>query len=158
MGGLGSVHAQMEGLTPEMMQGGQISPEMLNMMQKKNREGKPAMFFLTFVADDRETNERLSGDYVTALRQAHHEIQVYFIEDDKALYSIQDGKHLDEILDYLKAQDNIAQIELDSQKLMKPHPKDEVSKTKVDQADSERRAKEERLRKAQRRINKAKAK
>lgn len=46
------------------------------------------------------------------------------IEDDLGLYNLNDGKDLYKVTNFLKKQEGVVQIEVDSRKLMPEHEKD----------------------------------
>lgn len=55
---------------------------------------------------------------------SHVQIKAYMVEDDLALFNLDDGKHLRKCTDFLTKQDGIVQVEVDSKKLMPLHEKD----------------------------------
>ena len=59
-----------------------------------------------------------------SLYNVHLNVKSYFIEDDLALYSLDDGKYMHKATDFLIKQSGVAQVEVDSTKLMPEHPKD----------------------------------
>eukprot|EP00045_Choanoeca_perplexa_P012424 m.135585 g.135585 ORF g.135585 m.135585 type:complete len:215 (-) comp15997_c0_seq8:43-687(-) len=140
---------------PNIQPGQAVDPSMLQQLQSQKFAGKPQMMFVTFKGNKKETNEKISGRFTSSLRQAHIEVKIYFLEDDKCIISIDDGKYAMQIIDFLKEQPEVVQIELDSKKYMPEHTKDRNSKLKQERETKEREAKEKRIRDAQKRLKKA---
>eukprot|EP00730_Choanoeca_flexa_P010714 TRINITY_DN20828_c0_g1_i1.p1 TRINITY_DN20828_c0_g1~~TRINITY_DN20828_c0_g1_i1.p1 ORF type:complete len:216 (+),score=54.47 TRINITY_DN20828_c0_g1_i1:104-751(+) len=143
---------------PNIEPGKPVDPSVIAQMQTANLHGKPQMMFVTFEGDSRDKNEEISGRFTAALRQGHIEIKVYFLEDDKCIISIDDGKYAMEVINFLKEQPEVAQIELDSKKYMPAHPKDSKSKAESEEKEKERKEKQNRIKEAQKRLKKAQKK
>eukprot|EP00730_Choanoeca_flexa_P017821 TRINITY_DN8618_c0_g1_i4.p1 TRINITY_DN8618_c0_g1~~TRINITY_DN8618_c0_g1_i4.p1 ORF type:complete len:113 (+),score=13.82 TRINITY_DN8618_c0_g1_i4:316-654(+) len=100
--------------------------------QSMSLHGKLQMMFMTFEGDSRAKNKDISERFTAGFREDGIEIRVYMLEDDRCLISIDDGMYAMEIIDFLKQQPDVAQIELDSKKYMPPHPKDSKYKLRRD--------------------------
>lgn len=88
----------------------------------------------------------------------HVNIKAYMIEDDLALFNLDDGKYLHKATDFLTKQADVVQVEVNSQKLMPEHEKDRKSKEKVETDRAEHAKKKERIAAAQAKLEAAKKK
>ncbi|EGD76965.1 hypothetical protein PTSG_07308 [Salpingoeca rosetta] len=130
---------------PDIQPGGKISDEAIQQLLGTQNAGKPVMMFVTMEDDDREKNEELAEMYVASLKNNHMPVKSFFIEDDHFGLIVDDGKFTNNVIDFLKRQDEVAQVSLDQKDMLPPHPKTDAQKQQREKEKQEKKEKLEKL-------------
>eukprot|EP00658_Telonema_sp_P-2_P004134 TRINITY_DN11550_c0_g1_i5.p1 TRINITY_DN11550_c0_g1~~TRINITY_DN11550_c0_g1_i5.p1 ORF type:complete len:183 (-),score=57.98 TRINITY_DN11550_c0_g1_i5:239-787(-) len=98
-----------------------MDPASVQRMMAGSKAGKPAMMFVTVLTDSRKETDELAASSRSILKDANGvQAQAYVIEDDKILYSLEDGAQGLKLKDVLLTLPQVVEFEWDQQKTPGP--------------------------------------
>lgn len=115
------------------------TPEELSRLSQK---GKQIMMFVTATTSKRDDTERVTQLWATSLFNANYEVNRYIIEDNRAIFMINDGSLAWEIKDFLVKQNECEEVAIDKETFDGKGKLDRLKREKKEKREKEKKDKE----------------